>query len=390
MKFSVFMASEALVVVSSLMMASTALAECKDLVLRMQDSSGKTAGREITMFLNCHEGSYQYPSATTINLFEWKSGQLCHAHRVCGNVKYWNGHFGIGGVFSWGNSVSKFTQSTRAVNDFVKLASGSRGSSGGTGGAGGAGGNVNVDNSTVCVNKNETNKVAFVGPATATATDSSSQKCYNSNVLSADGWQQFCNNNAFIVFPGGGNGGPGGQGRCVPANENPASQRACPNLPNQNACEAPDPSGNRQCSWETGPALFSAFQPSLFNGFPRGEDCRQTVKNISQNNGFICIDGANANASNYLDQSSRNNNTTSLNVCGNDVSNDINANGGNGGNGGNAGNGYSPVFGIKSGESNSTGNVNTDWNSSSIQVDFSLDFGQIERYCSAKKQEVCF
>jgi len=37
--------------------SNLAYGECKDLILRMQDSSGKTAGREITMFLNCHEGS---------------------------------------------------------------------------------------------------------------------------------------------------------------------------------------------------------------------------------------------------------------------------------------------------------------------------------------------
>ncbi|NBW82119.1 hypothetical protein EBR21_10250, partial [bacterium] len=46
-------------------------AECKDMVLRMQDTSGKTAGREITMFLNCHEGSYLIPSSSTISVFEW-------------------------------------------------------------------------------------------------------------------------------------------------------------------------------------------------------------------------------------------------------------------------------------------------------------------------------
>jgi hypothetical protein len=58
--------------------------------------------------------------------------------------------------------------------------------------------------------------------------------------------------------------------------------------------------------------------------------------------------------------------------------------------GGNGGNGYSPVFGLKSGSYATSGHVDTDYNDKAIQVDFALDFGQIERYCSPVREESCF
>jgi hypothetical protein len=58
--------------------------------------------------------------------------------------------------------------------------------------------------------------------------------------------------------------------------------------------------------------------------------------------------------------------------------------------GGQGGNGYSPVFGRKSGTSSTSGSIDTDYNDHALQVDFALDFGQIERYCTPIREESCF
>ena len=52
--------------------------------------------------------------------------------------------------------------------------------------------------------------------------------------------------------------------------------------------------------------------------------------------------------------------------------------------------GFSPVFGMDSGSSNTNESFDTDYDETSINVFFSFDFGNIERYCSGLQDEVCF
>ena len=347
--------------------SSLAFAECKDLVLRMQDSSGKSKGREITAFFNCHGGSYDFPEATTLNFFEWKNGQLCHSHRVCGNVKYWKGHFGVGATWVWGSTLSDFTQNSNYLNHIVRLADGSPGSPGGAGGNGGTAVSVPItaqDNGKACVNK-RSDRVAYIGPNnyvsnnndTSQITDYNNTQCVDKSHFTP------AQINAFCGQYGSGVGG-----------YHPESYTG---------------------STETG------YHPPRINP---SSNFRCDQDNFA-NKDYICFAGAgNGNGSNSnhnsqyagaLNWVKNNYNADQLvSGCNGDVDTNINssatANGGNGGNGGNAGNGYSPVFGSDSGTQHTDGSVDTNYDETSVNVFFALDFGQIERYCSGMKEEVCF
>ncbi len=331
-----------------LMSAGTAWAECKDLVLRMQDSSGKTAGREITMFLNCHEGSYRIPSATTINVFEWKNGQLCHGHRVCGNAGYWNGHFGVAGLWAWGDSVTDFTSNTRVINQFKKLADGSPGGRGGDAVA-----VASNDNKTVCVNSNSQDASPF---------NLSSDIGSVSGPVSANSQNQI-NQNAMCV-----------------------DKLAVTNVWGRGLVTV----GTQQYDG-VGAAMGDHF----------GHDTKRRMEDeLGRDGRWMCIqdqDATNANTGPVAMGSQTfatmsdifKNSAIQVNKpCEENVSTQVNspvaAIGGHGGNG------YSPVFGLKSGRSTTSGHVDTDYNDKAIQVDFALDFGQIERYCTPVREESCF
>lgn len=332
--------------------SSLAFAECKDLVLRMQDSSGKSNGREITAFFNCHGGSYDFPEATTLNFFEWKNGQLCHNHRVCGNVKYWKGHFGVGATWVWGSTVSDFTQNSNFLNNIVKLADGSNGSPGGAGGDANA---VSVpitatNNGKVCVNK-RSDRVLNIGPINSNSGNASgslsadfdNSQCLDKSHFSPTQINAFCSKHGANI---------GGYGYGGPAES-----------------ETPNPHHN------------SNFK------------CDQT--NFA-NKDFVCFAGSNNQSASlynsaYTDLSNTYNANQLIKGCNGSVDNNINSTAvANGGNGGSAGNGYSPVFGNQSGTQNTNGSINTNSDETSVNVFFALDFGQIERYCSGAQQEVCF
>lgn len=309
-------------------------AGCKDLVLRMQDQGAKHSDRELTMVLSCHGGSYEFPEATTVNIFEWKHGNFCHAHRVCGNVKYWKGHIGAGAAWSWGTTVSDFAKSSETVNNFVELAAGS---GAGDGGAGGAGGNASFNNKNTCVNKVSANTLN-IGKASGIAKSNAKSRCYQSSLLSADDWQNVCINNNLVGY-----------------------QKKAGHASN-----------------------------TTKNNFTKAS-CDQTLKGIraNNNNKYVCVSDADSNVYNELNQLAKGSHVN-VDACNGDVASDVTLVGGDGGNGGNGGNGYSPVFGIESGETDSAGNIETDFDSTTLQVNFAIEFGQIERYCSEKKEEVCF
>jgi hypothetical protein len=330
--------------------SNVAQAECKDLVLRMQDSSGKSAGREITMFLNCHEGSYQIPSASTINVFEWKDGRLCHGHRVCGNAKYWNGHFGVGGLWAWGNTVSDFTSNTKVLNRFKKLADGSPGGRG--------------------------------GDAIALASNDSSNICVNRSAQDARPFN-------ISTDIGSVNGPVSADGSAI----NGISQNAlCVDKVSVNAIWN---NRNIRINDKTYDGLGSAvgdnYGPQVYD---------QMQDELDQDGRWMCIQGANIGPSGNggvamggqtfasMTDILRGGSIQINKPCDSDVTTQVNspvtAIGGSGGNG------YSPVFGLKSGNSSTSGSIDTDYNDKAIQVDFSLDFGQIERYCTPIRQESCF
>lgn len=336
--------------IACLASSGEAFAECKDLILRMQDSSGKTAGREITMFLNCHEGSYQIPSASTINVFEWKEGRLCHGHRVCGNAKYWNGHFGVAGMWSWGNTVTDFTSNTKVVNQFKKLADGSPGGRGGDALA-----LANNDSKNICVNVSSQDARPF---------NISSDIGSVNGPVSADG-----NSNSSISQ----------DALCV----DKLSVNAIWNNRNIHL--------NNKNYDGLGAAVGDSYGPEVKD---------QMEDELGRGGRWMCIQGANIGSSGNGGVALGGQTFASMTdilrggalqinkPCESDVTTQINAPvtavGGNGGNG------YSPVFGLKSGSYSTSGHVDTDYNDKAIQVDFALDFGQIERYCTPIREESCF
>lgn len=110
-----------LLIVSSLAtfaFASTAFAECSNLVLNMKDTK---SSREITTILDCHDASATIPGATTMHFMEWKHGKLCQSIQNCGNVTFWKGSLSVGANWYWGDSVTKFKQTTDSWNKFAQL-----------------------------------------------------------------------------------------------------------------------------------------------------------------------------------------------------------------------------------------------------------------------------
>lgn len=372
------------VLVSAFVLAAAqsheAFAECKDLVLRMQDSSGKTAGREITMFLNCHEGSYQIPSATTINVFEWKEGRLCHGHRVCGNARYWNGHFGVAGVWAWGNSLTDFTSSTHKVNHFKKLADGSPG---GRGGDAVAVSNSSVSNANYCVNSVDQDVNVF--------------KLTSNSIR---------NNNGPVSANGSatGNGGDASLSQMASASSDQDALcfdklqiNAAWNNRNIRINDRDYPNMSDAVGGIVGPQVRDQMQDELGKGgrwfcLQRSDISQNQRGSATGGQGPVANGGAAIGGYNYspLTDIFQAGNLKATQTCARDVSDQISAPSGSVAVGGNGGNGYSPVFGLKSGSSSTSGQVNTDYNDHALQVDFALDFGQIERYCTAIRQESCF
>jgi hypothetical protein len=357
-----------------------AFAECKDLVLRMQDSSGKTAGREITMFLNCHEGSYQIPASTTINVFEWKEGRLCHGHRVCGNARYWNGHFGVGGVWAWGNSVSDFTSNTRVVNQFKKLADGSPGGRGGDATAV-AGSSASAANT--CVNSSDQDSRVF--------------KLSSNGIHSSNGG---------VSADGSAAGGGGAASINQVATGSIDQDALCFDKFQINAAwnnrniringgEYPDMSS--AVGDIVGPQVRDQIDDELDQKgrwlcIQKGDIAQNQNGTATGGQGAVANGGAAIGGLNYstLTDIFKAGNLKSTQTCARDVTNQISAPSRATAIGGDGGNGYSPVFGLKSGSSSTSGQIDTDYNDHALQVDFALDFGQIERYCTAIRQESCF
>jgi hypothetical protein len=152
------------------LMPMLAKAECKDLVMRMASPDGK---REITTFFNCHGGSYQIPEATTTHLFEWKSGQLCETTRVCGNVNAWRGTFGIGAVWTFGSSVTDFSQKLSYLNNSSGTAQPNYLNY------------VVANNGNVCLNTASNQVLTYQ----QSGGNSGSLNCYPKTMMSAANWQ---------------------------------------------------------------------------------------------------------------------------------------------------------------------------------------------------------
>ncbi|MEN9825710.1 MAG: hypothetical protein RI953_1455 [Pseudomonadota bacterium] len=355
-------------------------AECKDLVLRMQDTSGKTAGREITMFLNCHEGSYLIPSSSTINVFEWKGGRLCHGHRVCGNAKYWNGHFGVGGVWAWGNSLTDFTSNTRIVNHFKKLADGSPA---GRGGDATSVANSSPSSNQVCVNssdqdvniyrlssinsRNSNGPVSADGTATGNGGNATNLQLANAatdqDALCVDKLQvnAIWNNRNIRIY----------------GSEYPTVGSAVGGVLGDGVRDQMEDELGKDGRW-------MCFQKS---------DIGQTLNSRANGGqGPVANGGAAIGGYNYspITDIFTAGNLQTTQTCARDVASQISAPATAIAVGGQGGNGYSPVFGRKSGTSSTSGSIDTDYNDHALQVDFALDFGQIERYCTPIREESCF
>ena len=95
----------------------SAQAECSDFVLHLKDSAAALRGedaREIDMYVNCHEGSYQFPAATTLQIYEFdREGRFCSSWKSCGNVSHWKVDAGAAVGFSIGQSITHITDRTR-------------------------------------------------------------------------------------------------------------------------------------------------------------------------------------------------------------------------------------------------------------------------------------
>lgn len=175
--------------------ASLGFADCKDLIMKIKDPKGGENAREITSFMNCHSGSYYYPGATTVHLFEWKNRggrrMLCQSTRTCGNAKLWRGSFSVGAVWTMGNYVTDIINNTDFKNNFTQLSEGQAAGNGGNGG--------NVEDTTVnafvrdqsnnlCVNTNHNSVKTFGIGGDVTSGD---VKCYSKNSLNVSEWQKW-------------------------------------------------------------------------------------------------------------------------------------------------------------------------------------------------------
>jgi hypothetical protein len=124
----------------------------------------------------------------------------------------------------------------------------------------------------------------------------------------------------------------------------------------------------------------------------KGDISQNQTGSAAGGQGAVANGGAAIGGLNYstLTDIFRAGNLQSTQTCARDVANQISAPSRASAMGGNGGNGYSPVFGVQSGTSSTSGQIDTDYNDHALQVDFALDFGQIERYCTPIRQESCF
>lgn len=159
-----------LLILSAIVSPTLARAECKDLVMRMASPDGK---REITTFFNCHGGSYQIPEATTTHLFEWKGGELCQTTRVCGNVKGWRGTFGVGALWTFGNSFTDFSQKVSSLTKSNGTAQPNYLNY------------VVANNGNVCINMASNEVLTYQ----QSGGNSGSVNCYPKTMMSAANWQ---------------------------------------------------------------------------------------------------------------------------------------------------------------------------------------------------------
>lgn len=123
-------------VLASLSFAGTAFGEgsCKDTIIVLSDdnptvSDGKQAPR-VTMVLDCHASSQNFPEATTLNYFVYSAGKFCQSSRVCGNVRGWRGDFRVGGKYYFGQPL--VPNSSTSMGGCSSSSSSSSSSSGGS------------------------------------------------------------------------------------------------------------------------------------------------------------------------------------------------------------------------------------------------------------------
>lgn len=92
-------------------------ASCSDFVLHLKDSAAGTAGasgRELDVFVNCHEGNYQYPAATTLQIYQFdESGRFCSSWKSCGNINHWKVDVGATVGYWVGESFNRISDRTR-------------------------------------------------------------------------------------------------------------------------------------------------------------------------------------------------------------------------------------------------------------------------------------
>jgi hypothetical protein len=132
-------------------------------------------------------------------------------------------------------------------------------------------------------------------------------------------------------------------------------------------------------------AIMSNSQWKNFENdmFSAGIQTDNSVNISSPSVTHVCL-GSSAGGSG-LDISDYSGNTENfgVNTCSSSVANI-------GGMGGFGGAGYSPVFGIDSGRSETNTNVDTTFHQATIQLNFAMKFGEIERFCGVPQDEVCF
>lgn len=109
MKFQVLKKLYQVLILSTFLPSVQLLADtggsCKDLILVMHDEKApQDKKKDLLLFLDCHGANAHFPEATTMNFFRYINGELCHGHRVCGNVKGWTVSGKVGVRYYFGNA----------------------------------------------------------------------------------------------------------------------------------------------------------------------------------------------------------------------------------------------------------------------------------------------
>jgi hypothetical protein len=378
-----------------LLLSGVAQAECKDILLNLSDTSGKLeSGRALTMFLNCHEGSYQFPAATTVHTFEWREGRICHQWKSCGNTRYWSGHFGVGAIWTWGNSFTDFLSKTRVKNDLLVV----------PGQPGGRGGDVNSSQvaNKACVNVKHGDSVIY---------DSNSQSnfnlqhadqdlyCANLASLSSTQIQAIVNRASAtgfkaygygeqgyrpLCYGGSGSGGAGGSGGGGAGGSNTRSCASSPGSTNFGSCTAGSGSGG-----DGGDGGDGAGGGCYFTGLnyfaPNNTNVATNYQDVKQ----ICVNKAAIGQGNSNYQSIFDGGTNVGDIffpaCKYDNNgNVLVARGGDGGDAAPA------VIGNRGSHSRTDGEVDTTYDETNLSVDFAFDFGDIKRYCKDISEMDCW